>query len=185
MAMPAEFDADDLTVPVSAAPPSWEANYTTALIVLDAVTITVAAAIALRLRFGPTGFQQTALWTGLVSAAFPPTWVAVMAANRAYEPRFLGRGSEEFRRVFRAAVGFIATVASVCYAAQIQLARGYVAIALPLGTLFTLLGRYAARRVVHAQRARGRCTQRVLAVSYTHLRAHETDSYLVCRLLLE
>src|SRR5680860_634171 len=25
----------------------------------------------------------------------------------------------------------------------------------------------------------------VLAVSYTHLRAHETDSYLVCRLLLE
>ena len=27
--------------------------------------------------------------------------------------------------------------------------------------------------------------KRVLTVSYTHLRAHETDSYLVCRLLLE
>src|SRR5665647_2654925 len=26
---------------------------------------------------------------------------------------------------------------------------------------------------------------RVITVSYTHLRAHETDSYLVCRLLLE
>ena len=26
---------------------------------------------------------------------------------------------------------------------------------------------------------------RVESVSYTHLRAHETDSYLVCRLLLE
>src|SRR5664279_1480610 len=26
---------------------------------------------------------------------------------------------------------------------------------------------------------------RVATVSYTHLRAHETDSYLVCRLLLE
>ena len=25
----------------------------------------------------------------------------------------------------------------------------------------------------------------VVTVSYTHLRAHETDSYLVCRLLLE
>ena len=25
----------------------------------------------------------------------------------------------------------------------------------------------------------------ILPVSYTHLRAHETDSYLVCRLLLE
>src|SRR5680860_310079 len=37
------------------------------------------------------------------------------------------------------------------------------------------------------------CDQKILtnkrpkenAVSYTHLRAHETDSYLVCRLLLE
>src|SRR5664279_5993774 len=28
-------------------------------------------------------------------------------------------------------------------------------------------------------------SQTLLAVSYTHLRAHETDSYLVCRLLLE
>src|SRR5680860_81475 len=28
-------------------------------------------------------------------------------------------------------------------------------------------------------------TQTPAAVSYTHLRAHETDSYLVCRLLLE
>ena len=27
--------------------------------------------------------------------------------------------------------------------------------------------------------------RRAIAVSYTHLRAHETDSYLVCRLLLE
>ena len=28
-------------------------------------------------------------------------------------------------------------------------------------------------------------TEGVITVSYTHLRAHETDSYLVCRLLLE
>src|SRR5680860_1781867 len=30
-----------------------------------------------------------------------------------------------------------------------------------------------------------RHTSTILPVSYTHLRAHETDSYLVCRLLLE
>src|SRR5664279_3880506 len=29
------------------------------------------------------------------------------------------------------------------------------------------------------------CPGTLTAVSYTHLRAHETDSYLVCRLLLE
>src|SRR5665647_3645124 len=29
------------------------------------------------------------------------------------------------------------------------------------------------------------CDESIHPVSYTHLRAHETDSYLVCRLLLE
>ena len=33
--------------------------------------------------------------------------------------------------------------------------------------------------------SRGFPTNGLYAVSYTHLRAHETDSYLVCRLLLE
>src|SRR5680860_1452266 len=33
--------------------------------------------------------------------------------------------------------------------------------------------------------SRSRATARANPVSYTHLRAHETDSYIVCRLLLE
>src|SRR5665647_3842190 len=32
---------------------------------------------------------------------------------------------------------------------------------------------------------KGQLIADIVAVSYTHLRAHETDSYLVCRLLLE
>src|SRR5665647_1477259 len=44
-------------------------------------------------------------------------------------------------------------------------------------------------RPVATQIARVRASSRTgkgrLPVSYTHLRAHETDSYLVCRLLLE
>src|SRR5664279_6335021 len=36
-----------------------------------------------------------------------------------------------------------------------------------------------------ANRPTQRCDGDMMAVSYTHLRAHETDSYLVCRLLLE
>src|SRR5665647_2776405 len=37
------------------------------------------------------------------------------------------------------------------------------------------------RRFIHRRPARFSS----MSVSYTHLRAHETDSYLVCRLLLE
>src|SRR5665647_924194 len=43
-----------------------------------------------------------------------------------------------------------------------------------------------AGNVVHTQwHGSGCCGNGHMPVSYTHLRAHETDSYLVCRLLLE
>src|SRR5664279_4257142 len=40
---------------------------------------------------------------------------------------------------------------------------------------------YAPQQIVVSTGAK----QSIATVSYTHLRAHETDSYLVCRLLLE
>src|SRR5680860_1076974 len=42
----------------------------------------------------------------------------------------------------------------------------------------------AGRAPPRRARCRSNAQYRVRAVSYTHLRAHETDSYLVCRLLL-
>ena len=45
----------------------------------------------------------------LLVAVFPVLWVAVVAANRGYEPRFLVVGSEEFRRVGRAALALTAS----------------------------------------------------------------------------
>src|SRR5664279_5464614 len=44
--------------------------------------------------------------------------------------------------------------------------------------VFSLLGHKGDLLFIHFRRS-------FEAVSYTHLRAHETDSYLVCRLLLE
>ena len=41
------------------------------------------------------------------------------------------------------------------------------------------------REVVSFLEQKGFAGFSIDAVSYTHLRAHETDSYLVCRLLLE
>jgi exopolysaccharide biosynthesis polyprenyl glycosylphosphotransferase len=142
----------------------WQSTYPLVLVVLDVTSITVAAVVALQVRFGGVSMPARGLLTSLISAAFPPLWVGVMAANRAYESRFLGTGSEEFRRVARAAVAFIATVATVCYAFKMELARGYVALALPLGTVLTLLARYGARRVLHFERQRGRCAYRTLVL---------------------
>jgi exopolysaccharide biosynthesis polyprenyl glycosylphosphotransferase len=130
---------------------------------LDALAITVAALVASQIRFA-TEVPLPRLWYGVMSAALPPIWVVLMAANRAYERRFLGLGAEEFQRVFGAAIAATAVVATTCYALQFNLARGYVAIALPLGTVLTLLFRYAARKVVHARRRGGSWSHRALAV---------------------
>src|SRR5680860_1421142 len=43
----------------------------------------------------------------------------------------------------------------------------------------------ASSAVCPSSSSRGRSAAPSITVSYTHLRAHETDSYLVCRLLLE
>ena len=61
-------------------------------------------------------------------------WLAAMAAARSYEPRFLGLGSEEYRRILVAAVAVMATVATVSWATNATVARGYVIMALPLAS---------------------------------------------------
>src|SRR5665647_3873670 len=56
---------------------------------------------------------------------------------------------------------------------------------------FALIGRSgsptwsAALKPANGRRYQGCSGSASRSVSYTHLRAHETDSYLVCRLLLE
>ena len=45
--------------------------------------------------------------------------------------------------------------------------------------------RYYVDKIMRSERMTQVAQQSLEPVSYTHLRAHETDSYLVCRLLLE
>src|SRR5262249_29472937 len=89
------------------------------------------------------------------SAALPMCWVVAVGLARAYEGRFLGTGTEEFQRGFRAFVGLTAAVAFASYATKAEGARGYVVVALPLAAGLSLVGRYVARRRLHHLRASG------------------------------
>jgi exopolysaccharide biosynthesis polyprenyl glycosylphosphotransferase len=146
----------------------WERRYGVALLVVDALAVGLAGAVAQAVRFGspgsPVNLAATSVPYWLVAAVMVPVWLTVMAVGGGYEPRVLGVGSEEFRRVFNAAVRFLALVVIVFYALNVDLARGFVAVFIPLATVLTLLGRYAARRWLHARRARGRAMHRVLVV---------------------
>jgi exopolysaccharide biosynthesis polyprenyl glycosylphosphotransferase len=97
-------------------------------------------------------------------AAFPAAWLLAVSANRGYEPGELGAGSEEFRSLTRAGVLAMAAIAFIAYALGLHLSRGFLVVALPAAVIFSALGRYSLRRIVHSFRDRGRCMRGVVAV---------------------
>lgn len=100
----------------------------------------------------------------LAGPAVIALWMALLTAFHTREPRIAGVGGEEYRRVLVASLTACATTAVVAYAAQLDLARGYVAIAFPLGTALLALGRRNTRAVLAKRRARGQHLQDVLVV---------------------
>jgi exopolysaccharide biosynthesis polyprenyl glycosylphosphotransferase len=58
----------------------------------------------------------------------------------------------------------LAVAGFVSYAAELDLSRALVVVAVPALTLVTLLGRFAARCALRGLRAQGRCTKRVVVV---------------------
>ncbi|MCI0685879.1 MAG: sugar transferase [Sporichthyaceae bacterium] len=140
---------------------SWDRRYIAALVVADACSAWAAGLFAYTVRF--SGGEQPRLYTFL-TMLLPTVWVATVGANRAYEFRYLGIGSEEFRRVMTGAVWLVAIVGTFSWAFKLELARGYILVALPVTTAITLVGRYVVRKQLHRLRARGRCQQRVVVV---------------------
>jgi exopolysaccharide biosynthesis polyprenyl glycosylphosphotransferase len=152
--------------------PFWESGYSAALALLDAGCIACASAIAVAVTFegNATSFSASlhdasrTVPYSLLAALITPVWVAVIGLSRAYEARFLGVGSEEFKRLGNASVRFVALFALVAFAFKAQVARGFVAVVVPTGLVLLLLGRLAARKVLHALRRRHRCLHRVVVV---------------------
>jgi len=147
---------------------SWERKYTRLMVCADLAAGALAAALAYLLRFGGlfdfSLMPMTVTPYLVVTAVFPLAWLATMSLNRAYEDRFLGGGSEEFRRVLNAAVRLTALVAVGSYATKAEVARAYLLIVFPVATILTLVGRAAARALLHRMRRAGRCQHRVLVV---------------------
>ena len=144
----------------------WERTYVRTVITLDAVAVGLAALTALFLRFADAGVHPRQRDYVVITALLPLAWIASLALSRAYEMRFLGLGSEEFKRVSNAAIRLTALVATASYAAHASIARGYVLVALPVATVLTMVGRYAARKTLSRLRQNGRCLHRLVVVGH-------------------
>ena len=142
-------------------------SYACAVALLDSSAVIAAAILAQLVRFG--GLDTSA--TGRVGLSYlavalgaAPAWVMTMTFGGAYDRRYYGWGTEEYRRVFDAAVRFLLVVALIGFLFKIDVARGFVALTIPVATVLTLTGRYVLRQLLHRMRRQGRFTKRVLVV---------------------
>jgi exopolysaccharide biosynthesis polyprenyl glycosylphosphotransferase len=135
------------------------------VLVGDVVSAAMAGLTGYAVRFG-TGAGTTAHESFSAAVALPLIWVGAMLVARCYEQRFLWVGPEEFRRVFFAATMLLATLGTVSWAFRLEVARGFVILAVPLATTLTLAQRYARRRLLHRARGRGRYQQTTILVGH-------------------
>ena len=149
--------------------PVWQREYVRTIAVSDAVSALLAALLGWAVRFGDTPLHATGLgglsvaWTMVL---LPPVWVVAMLLFRAYEPRFLAVGSEEFQRVLLAGTTVVAFVGTASWALQLEIARGFVVVALPVAGLLTVVSRLAVRHYLHTRRAAGECMQSTLVAGH-------------------
>ena len=144
------------------------------LLILDAVLVTIAVAVALGYVFGPSDkaisitseMANPRLTSYLVlGPVVAVAWPLFLLFTRTYDGRILGVGGDEYRRVIRASMYFWALVAVVCYMTRFQFSRLAFGLSFVIGTALLLLGRWVARKVLHAARRRSsRWSHRVLAV---------------------
>lgn len=99
-----------------------------------------------------------------ISVILLVSWMTSLSVYGTRESRTIGTGSQEYRLIADGAVRLFGLLAIVAFLFQINLARGYVLIAFPLGLAVLVFSRWMWRQWLGVKRARGEYSSRVLLV---------------------
>jgi exopolysaccharide biosynthesis polyprenyl glycosylphosphotransferase len=143
---------------------AWTTSYLRRVSVADVSCGLAAGVLAYEVRFEGTSARPSGYLA--MSLALPLVWLLTVLLAGGYDSRFIGVGTDEFRKILNAGLFLTAAVAIMSYAIKAELARGYVLIALPSVTIFDLAVRYGLRKRLHRARKRGTCMRRVVVVGY-------------------
>ena len=141
---------------------TWRRTYVRRVALADLGAAVVAAATAVGARFG-SGVSGKYV---VVAAALPALWMIAVRVAGGYEMRFLGAGSDEFRRVLNAAVILTSALILVSYSVNTELSRAYLAISMSVVVTLDMLARFALRKRLHKVRNRGQCMSTVVAAGH-------------------
>ncbi len=111
----------------------------------------------------------------LASAVTLTLWHLVLTFAGTRDPRVLGAGPDEYKRVLNSTLVIFAVFAFVGYLARYTPPRAYVIVALPFGLVMLAISRWSWRQWLLIQRQAGKMTHRAIVVgnreSVEHLAA--------------
>lgn len=109
---------------------------------------------------------------GLISITIIVLWMAALQLYDSRSPRVLGVGAVEYKQIASASVRLFGFIAIVAFLFKVDLARGYILIAFPIGILVLLASRWMWRQWLGVQRELGKYSSRVLLVGSEESVAH-------------
>jgi exopolysaccharide biosynthesis polyprenyl glycosylphosphotransferase len=144
----------------------WERVYARNVRITDAIVVAAAVFVAQYARFGSTPAAEVLVgrYESLCSLILVLIWLSALAGFRSRSPRYLGSGIEEYRRVVTASLWTFGAVAICELLLKLEVSRGYLALALPLGIAGLTLSRWQWRRHVVGRRAYGAYQTAILAI---------------------
>uniref|UniRef100_UPI0040534DDC sugar transferase n=1 Tax=Microbacterium sp. LWH7-1.2 TaxID=3135257 RepID=UPI0040534DDC len=150
----------------------WRRDYAARLWMSDAFVLIWAVYGTQLLWFGwgnaqvaireDSRFNELSYWG--FSAVVIIAWMWALSLIDSRDHRIIGAGNTEYVRVARASFTLFGAIAILAFLLRVDVARGYLLIALPLGIFVLLLERWLWRQWLIAERSLGRYSAKVLLV---------------------
>ncbi|KFF58375.1 hypothetical protein JF66_19050, partial [Cryobacterium sp. MLB-32] len=150
----------------------WSRRYRMRLLITDVLVIVLAVAVALVARFGTDGPTTSIgpfyVTYSALSVLIIAAWIAILGASRTRDSRVVGVGAREYKLVVNASALAFGLLAITFLILQIDIARRFFILALPLGVAGLLLERWLWRKWLLRQRRQGHYLARVIVVGHRH-----------------
>ena len=141
----------------------WQRRYAAKLLITDTIVVCGAVLLAHYVRFGHAPGHMSHYVTAY-SALLAIVWLLALAGFHTRCRRYIGAGIEEYRRVVAASFCTFGAIAMAELLVKLEISRGYLAVALPVGTVGMLLSRWMWREHMARKRVDGGYRTAVLAI---------------------
>jgi len=145
---------------------AWFSRLLTGIVAGDTLAILLSMLVASSFYLGPRErlWAPSIMQSIVTASVLGAVWLLSLSGAKSRARRVIGHGGTEYQRVINATLIAFGSVTIVCYVGRIGFARGYVAVALPVGIVLLVVNRFIWRRMLAALRRRDRCLSGVVVV---------------------